>query len=137
MQPTTPALPMSLERWRVYSPVTKSYSGWYAGKRLTRKLVAELSGVSVQFWKAHDRDPSLRIKPHILRKLAKFQLSVDADKQVDMLDHKAEIAAARAAAKLAAKAEAEKQRALDKLLDRALKGARKLSGRARQGSVFG
>jgi hypothetical protein len=132
MQPT-PTLPMPIDSWRRYDLVTKSYQGWYAGRKLTRKLYAEISGVSVQCLKFHDHHPGAKMKPHIIRKLAALQIEVRADRQLSCIDNRAELAAA----KLAAKAEADKQRALDRLLDAAMRAGRKpLSRKSKQASIF-
>jgi len=133
MQPTTPALPMSLDRFRRFNLQTRSYRGFYAGRRLTRKLFSEISGISVPCLKLHDHDPSVPFKPLTIKKLVKLQLEVGAQFQICMIDRKAEIAAA----KLAAKAERERARLLDKMLDAAMRAGRKpLSRKSKQQAIF-
>lgn len=128
----TPTLPMEMSRFRMYDLSTKSYHGWYRGKRMSRKLFAALSGVSIQCLKFHDFNPGARWKPHILRKLVKFQTEVGAQNQCDMIDRKAELAAA----KLAAKAAAAREREQNKALDKALARCGPLPKRARQQAIF-
>src|ERR1039458_8703857 len=111
-----PALPMPIDRFRRYDLKTKSYRGFYAGKKMTRKLFSEVSGISIQCLKAHDHHPELKLRPPTLRKLAKLEIEVSAHLQTDMIDHKAELVAA----KLAAKAAAARERARDRALDAAM-----------------
>ena len=131
MQPT-PELPMPIDRFRRYDLVAKSYSGWYRGKKMSRKLFAQVSGISVQCLKFHDHNPGARMKPHILARLAKLEREVGAQNQCDMIDRKAEQAAARVTAKAAAARERERDKALDKALAR----CRPLPKRARQQAIF-
>jgi hypothetical protein len=113
------------ERFRFYNLREKTYAG-FAGPRLTRKAFAEISGISVQALKAHDHNPSLRLKPITQRRLAAAQILMRAHQQTDMLD-----------TKLVAKAEADKRRALDKLLDAAMRAGRKpLSRKSKQQAIF-
>jgi hypothetical protein len=131
MQPT-PELPMPIDRFRRYDLVTKSYRG-FAGPRLTRKLFSEISGIPIPTLKLHDKNPDVKLKPITQRRLVACQIAMRAHHQCDMLDDKAEIAAARAAAK----AEAAKAKALDKLLDAALRTGRKpLPRKSKQQAIF-
>lgn len=116
---------MENERFRFYNLREKTYSG-FAGRRLNRRQFAKISGISVQALKAHDHDPSLRLKPITQRKLAAAQILMRAHQQTELID-----------TKLVAKAEAARAEALDRLLDAAMRAGRKpLSKRARQQSVF-
>ena len=90
---------------------------------MSRKAFAEISGISVQALKAHDHDPTLRLKPITQRKLAAAQILMRAHQQTELIDNR-----------LVAKAERERERALDKLLSRKY---RPLSKRAKQGGLFG
>ena len=122
---------MENERFRFYHLREKTYAG-FAGPRLTRKAFAEISGISVQALKAHDHDPTLRLKPITQRRLAAAQLLMRANQQQDMLDDKA----TKLAAAKAAKAAAAREREQDKALDKALARCRPLPKRAKQAGLF-
>jgi len=124
---------MSLDRFRRFDLQTRSYRGFYAGRRLTRKLFSEISGISIPCLKLHDHDPSVPFKPLTIKKLRLLQLEVGAQNQICMIDRKAEIAAARAEAKAAAKAEAARDKWLDKMLAQARKP---LSRKSKQQAIF-
>lgn len=99
---------------------------------MTRKLFAEVSGISVQCLKLHDHNPGVKLKPLTLRRLAALEIEVSAHRQVCFIDNKAEIAAA----KLAAKAAAAREREWDRALDRALARCKPLPKRAKQAGLF-
>jgi len=122
---------MPLDRWRVYDPHLKKYSGWYSGRRMTRARFSEVSGIHIATLKAWEKRG---VKPNAasLEKLRRLQLEVNAGNQCDMLDHKAE----RAAAAAAAKAAAAREREQDKALDKALARCKPLSKRAKQTAIF-
>src|ERR1019366_1882774 len=120
-----------LSRWRHYDPKTKLRSGWYGRGKMTRKAYAEALGVNVVVVKAWDRGAKPRAGS--LAKICALQKLVSADHQMEILDHKAEIAAARAEAKLAA----TRAKALDAMLDAAMKAARRpMKKSAKQSGLF-
>lgn len=92
---------------------------------MSRKVFSEISGISVQALKAHDHDPSLRLKPITLRRLAAAQISMRAHQQTELID-----------TKLLAKAEAARERALDRQMDRAMRRCKPLGKRAKQQAIF-
>lgn len=125
-------LPMELSRFRSYDVRTKRYSGWYAGKKMTRKLFSEISGIHVQTLKSWEKR-GIKPRPVSLKKLRLLQLAVNADKQISFIDDKA----TKLAAAAAAKAEAAKAKALDRLLDAAMRAGRKpLSRKSKQQAIF-
>ena len=98
------------------------------GRRMTRKAYAEALGVNVVVVKSWEKRG---VKPNAasLAKIAALQKLVGAMNQQEILDGKADRAAARVAAKAA--------RELDRRLDRLLAQARKpLSKKARQRDLF-
>jgi hypothetical protein len=118
-------------RFRTYLPRERAYVG-YVGHRVSRAEFARMSGIpqsTIKSWELHGRKPSAKARAL----LAKCQEITGGMNQGELLDHKAEKAAARAAEKLAA----AKARALDVMLDAAMKTARKpMKKSARQASIF-